>query len=244
MVLVAVIVVAWVIYLGFRLFRRRMGDGVTSISHFHRQLRVLEHSSPPPIVAPAYRLRAVGGCSEPSVLGTEDGHPPVLTAVGADQLPRPALAFLAGSSLEDSDRVPPETEPSLEPQPGHQGWAHPPAPAPLPEVPVDPYTRELARRRRRDTLGILIAALTVTFVLGFVPGARPAWIVTVVTAVALGAYVLLLVHYRRLAAERSRKLRYLYLEQSPGSGPLRGPSMGTPIGGRYAHPAYQAAVAR
>ncbi len=57
MALVVIIVVAWVVILipGF-LRRRSASDATDSISHFHQQLRILEHSAPKPIVAPAYRL--------------------------------------------------------------------------------------------------------------------------------------------------------------------------------------------
>jgi hypothetical protein len=63
MVLVIIILVAWAVILGPNLWKRRSRTvgGISSISHFHRQLRVLEHSSPEPLVAPAYRLRTVDG---------------------------------------------------------------------------------------------------------------------------------------------------------------------------------------
>ena len=97
MILVVVIVVAWLAILGPQLMKRRSrAAGVTSVSHFRRSLRVLEHSAPDPIVKPAFRLRAVGGPgqSQPGSPYPEVSAMPVLTVVGADQLPRPALAFL------------------------------------------------------------------------------------------------------------------------------------------------------
>ena len=46
-------------------------------------------------MAPAYRLRAVDGSGAPTTIHyPDDGRPPVLTVVGAKELPRPALAFL------------------------------------------------------------------------------------------------------------------------------------------------------
>src|ERR1700677_1255936 len=84
-ILVVIMVVAWIIILGPSLLRRRArGGGVNSTSHFHRQLRVLEHSAPEPIVAPAYRLRAVAGSAgvgDGSAAGGPDVAP-VLTVVG------------------------------------------------------------------------------------------------------------------------------------------------------------------
>mgnify|MGYP003330623527 CR=1 FL=1 len=96
MVVVVMILVAWVVILGPSMIRRRARAGSQqSIVHFHHQLRILEHSAPEPIVAPAYRLRAVDGTDAPhgiSYPGT--GQRPVLTVVGAKDLPRPALALL------------------------------------------------------------------------------------------------------------------------------------------------------
>ena len=62
MILVVFLAAAWAVILGPVLLRRRSERGrgsVNSISHFHRQLRILEHAAPEPIVVPAYRLRAV-----------------------------------------------------------------------------------------------------------------------------------------------------------------------------------------
>jgi hypothetical protein len=102
MILVVVLGVMWLAVLGPGYLRRRREksrDGVTSVSVFHRQLRVLERSGPAPL-PPAYRLRAL-----PARTGSEEGgagaegvvepmERPVLTVVGADRLPRPRLAFL------------------------------------------------------------------------------------------------------------------------------------------------------
>ena len=61
-VLVIIIVAAWAVILGPSLLKRRAhSGGDQSITHFHHQLRVLEQRAPEPIVAPAYRLRAVDG---------------------------------------------------------------------------------------------------------------------------------------------------------------------------------------
>jgi hypothetical protein len=57
----------------------------------------------------------------------------------------------------------------------------------------------------------------------------------------LAAYVGILVHLRRLASERERKLRYLdpMVERPTRTGDQR-----TYMSGRYAHPSNQQAVAR
>ena len=99
MVVAIIILLAWVVILGPSLIKRRsrLSDGVHSISHFHEQLKVLEHSAPEPIVAPAYRLHTVDAAGAPAIHYPGAGTPPVLTVVGAKQLPRPALAFLGDS---------------------------------------------------------------------------------------------------------------------------------------------------
>jgi hypothetical protein len=107
MVVVVVILVAWVVILGPSVLRRRARAGShQSIVHFHHQLRILEHSAPEPIVAPAYRLRSVGGAEAPHGISYPgSGERPVLTVVGAKDLPRPALAFLGEPAPVDGDGV-------------------------------------------------------------------------------------------------------------------------------------------
>ena len=106
--------------------------------------------------------------------------------------------------------------------------------------------RYLVRKRRRDTLGAMVAVVVGTLLIGFVPGASPAWIVTAVSGVVLVAYVALLVHLRTLAVERERKLRYLHppavvgpLDRS-GDHHRDGTGASPTAGGRYTHPSYQA----
>ncbi|MGH9080265.1 MAG: hypothetical protein ACRDYE_09385, partial [Acidimicrobiales bacterium] len=225
-ILVIIIAVAWIAILAPNMMKRRtrLGDGISSISHFHQQLRVLEHSAPEPIVAPAYRLRTVDG----DATGTarpdhaDEVAAPVLTVVGADQLPRPALAFLG----RDGD----------EPAP-------PASPPPAPALRVDGSARHVVRRRRRDTLSVLSAVFVTTLLIGFLPGARPAWVVGALTGAALVAYVALLVRLRRLADERGRKLHYLR-DEGLASMVGRGMGGGTVLAGRLAHPSHQVWAAR
>jgi hypothetical protein len=247
-ILVIIMVVAWIIILGPSLLRRRArgGDGVSSISHFHRQLRVLEHSAPEPIVAPAYRLRAVPGSAGAATRSAADGPEaaPVLTVVGAHDLPRPALAFLG----EDPASAAPST-PTGSGYPGSPRTGAPARPgswstgagARRPEASLN---RRQACRRRRDTLAVLSLTLILSALIGLVPGARLVWAVTAVAGVALVGYVALLIHLRRMAEEREQKLAYLR-PAAPGADRSPGPTEpGVPVGGRYAHPAYRAAAAR
>jgi hypothetical protein len=227
-ILVIIIAIAWIAILAPNMMRRRTrpGNGISSISHFHRQLAVLEHSAPDPIVAPAYRLRAVEGSGSSYPDGSDPAAAPVLTVVGADRLPRPALAFLGRD--------------------GRDGCEPPAAPVATPVVPpwrTSSPARHLARRRRRDTLGVLTVLFVSTLLLGSLLGADAVWVVSATSGVALAAYVALLVRLRRVADERSRKLHYL---QAQGVGPSAGRSVAAPPAwtGRFAHPSNQAFAAR
>jgi len=247
-ILVIIMVVAWMIILGPSLLRRRArgGDGVSSISHFHRQLRVLEHSAPEPIVAPAYRLRAVAGSAGAAAGSAPDGldAAPVLTVVGAHDLPRPALAFLgedpgpATPSMPAGPAYPGAPRAGAPPRPGSWSMG---AGSRRPEASL---SRRRACRRRRDTLGVLSLTVILSALIGLVPGARLVWAVTAVAGVTLVGYVALLVHLRRMAEERDHKLAYL---RPAASGADLSPGLTEPpvhVGGRYAHPAYRAAAAR
>jgi hypothetical protein len=240
-VLVIIVVAAWIAILAPNLAKRRdkaLG-GTASITHFHRQLRVLESSAPQPIVAPAFRLRDADG-SVPA----DPSHPgacaaPVLQVVGADQLPRPALAFLGDdptpAPASATGPVPPRyAQPVPEPVPADAALLRAP----------DPYARHLARRRRRDTLGVLAMVFVVTLMIGFVPGAGVAWTVSALSGVALVAYVALLVHLRRRAEERERKLHYLQPAPARAAEPVGAVGVPVYMSGRYAHPSNQAASAR
>ncbi len=228
-ILVIIIAVAWIAILAPNMMKRRtrLGDGISSISHFHHQLQVLEHSAPEPIVAPAYRLRAVGAgpidAARPAGSGSEEAAAPVLTVVGADRLPRPALAFLGRD--------------------GDEPVAGPPPPLLVRPPRAGPPTRHLVRRRRRDTLGVLIAVFVTTLMLGFLPGATAAWMACALSGVALAAYVALLVRLRRLAEERNRKLHYL---EDQGRAPAAGRPLdeGPAWSGRFAHSSRQVLAAR
>jgi hypothetical protein len=74
---------------------------------------------------------------------------------------------------------------------------------------ADPYFRPEACRRRRNILMVLVGVLFGTGLFGAVPAMRPLLYVTIAGAVALAAYVGLLVYLRTLALEREVKLRYL-----------------------------------
>ncbi len=203
-ILVVVIAVVWLVILAPGFLRRRSASGESdSISHFHQQLRVLEHSAPRPIVAPAYRLRG----ADDSLCADGDGssRAPVLSVVGARDLPRPALAFLA----EDPGVSVPEPAAPWAGAPDAQGERLAWSGAADPRRRTDGQTRRLTRQRRRDTLSVIVLALVLSLMIGFVPGASVAWVASGIFAAALCAYVTLLVHLRRVTEERERKLHYL-----------------------------------
>lgn len=267
MVLVIIILVAWAVILGPSLIKRRArSGGHQSITHFHQQLRILEHSAPEPIVAPAYRLRSVDASgSATGVTYPDSGVRPKLTVVGAKELPRPALAFL-GEPAPDPVVVPAVDAPRVlrgvagddtyddygeryapagRPRPSRDEWSGydgPPPVAPDGGSRGDTFARTQARRRRRDTLSVLAAVFVLTLLVGVVTGTSAVWALCALDGVALVAYVALLVHLRGMAFEREQKLHYL--DGRDGARPARTGGPPTYISGRYAHPSNQQAVAR
>jgi len=78
-----------------------------------------------------------------------------------------------------------------------------------PDVRHDPFFRPVACRRRRLVLTVLVGATVGTGLLAMMPALRPVLVLTAASAVALAAYLALVVHLRTLALEREVKLRYL-----------------------------------
>lgn len=245
MILLVVLVLAWLAILGPGLLKRWAGhgDGISSVSHFHHQLRVLEHSGTTPIVRPAYRLKGV----QPSMQGMhfpDVASVPVLTVVGADKLPRPALAWLADDREEggahsghpsrpaagsedgaQADRRRGQTFESVGSQDRRSPWADQPFSgrtsdhsATTVARPMTVEARRLARRRRRSILTLLVSVFALTLLIGCIPGASAAWIVTLIAGLASGAYVALLVYLRAMAEENERTLRYLSSATHPAHG--------------------------
>jgi len=242
-VLVIIILVAWAVILGPSLVKRRArGGGDQSITHFHHQLRILEHSAPEPIVAPAYRLRSVDGSGSASGITYPDsGVRPKLTVVGAKALPRPALAFL-GEPAPEPVAAPVADPPRPLDGAGRDDGYGAPATTLDGGARGESFARTRARRRRRDTLSVLAAVFVLTLLAGAVTGASAVLALCALDGVALVAYVALLVHLRRMAVEREHKLHYLDGRDSPRRARAGGPP--THVSGRYAHPSNQQAVAR
>ena len=245
-VLVIIIAAAWIVILGPKLLNRRsrtVGE-IGSISHFHHQLAVLEHSAPQPIVAPAYRLRAVGSDGDPDRGGTypEVAGVPGLSVVGAKELPRPALAFLGEApELREATARPSAHVTTYSGPDDHSATLDPFV---SPGRVYDSLTRQQIRRRRRDALGVITMVFLGTMMIGFVPGVGVVWVLTALSGMVMVAYVALLVNLRRRAEERERKLHYLRPDGS-GAGDGAGSYRVAPYSsGRYAHPSNGAVAAR
>ena len=223
------IVVLWAVFLGPGLVRRlvekRSGD---SIGSFHRQLGVLRRTGPKS-VAPVNKL---GTADAPDALPIGATGLPVVSS-------RPNLVILRSDSSAVSQRGQgsfagpsragdPRSEvfPAGSPGSGsandeddswsgdHRGsWEAPSGRADRPEPSdtrhTDPYFRPAACKRRRDILLFMVCLVLGTGLLGVIPAARPALVVTALSALVLGAYIALLVHFRNVVVERESKLRYL-----------------------------------
>ncbi|HWF23446.1 MAG TPA: hypothetical protein VG226_14935 [Acidimicrobiales bacterium] len=145
-----------------------------------------------------------------TVNGAPLSTPPVLTVVGCDQLPKPALAYL-GEPGPSRSETPIESD------------RRPVGPAAQdPNRVSDAFSRQLARKRRKDTLMVLVLTFACSLFLGMIPAAHLLWVVSAISAVAIVAYVAVLVHLRSEAEERERKLHYLRPEPEYGAGEAAG----------------------
>ena len=208
------LVVVWLVVLGPSVLRRvrdRRETEVESVGTFHRELRILEHASPP-LVPPAYRLRGSAG-SGPSAPALR--AKPVLQLVNGEPLPPPALAFLGkdpGSrpAGTEGDRLAgPDQRVEGHGLPGHGPESTRSLPAEHRQQPRREHeVRRLVRQRRRDTLIILLVVTVLSMIAGAL-GVGGAWILALVAGLSAVAYVWMLVNLRARADERERKLRYL-----------------------------------
>jgi hypothetical protein len=76
-------------------------------------------------------------------------------------------------------------------------------------------TRQHTLRRRREILKALLTGITLTFLLGAVPGLRMAWGFSAVLAGVTASYLAALVHLRGTALERSTKVAFLDRHRQP-----------------------------
>jgi hypothetical protein len=195
---VLILVVLWIVVLAPLYFRRWTDRGpVGSIDTFHRSLHLLGRG--PKLVAPAYRLET----AEPQHLTT--GLPVISSSPRRPNLVllKPVDQAVIGEDIVDDGagghymRVMPTPSPSPAPaeRPATVGVA-----GPTPEE----YRRQLGRRRRRDTVAVLMVLTVLTGLIGLAPGFHALWVVTVLGLVALGAYAGLCVYAQSLQAAGSR----------------------------------------
>jgi hypothetical protein len=89
------------------------------------------------------------------------------------------------------------------------------APVAPSQQPVAWTRRQHTLRRRREVLKTLLTAITLTFLLGAVPGLRVAWGFSAAFAGLTVTYLLALVHLRTIALERSNKVAFLEPHRQP-----------------------------
>ena len=201
---VVILVVLWIVVLAPLYWKGRTARGsTTSIESFHRQLHLLERTGPK-LVTPAYRLETAAPAVSPAApVSTGSGLPLVSSSPR-----RPNLVLLRpvddraaeGDDIVDDGagghyrRVLPE--PVFEPEPDPvPEMAGPARPGP------DPYRRQMARRRRRDTLTVLVSVTVGSALLGVFHGLHAIWIVTALSALALLAYFALVAYAQNLVVQ-------------------------------------------
>jgi hypothetical protein len=69
--------------------------------------------------------------------------------------------------------------------------------------------RRQAQKRRRDLFFALLAGVVGSFLLAIIPGLSVMWSIQVLFDLTFGAYVMLLIRMRNLAAEREIKLTFM-----------------------------------
>ena len=168
-ILLVFVVLLWVAVLApsaWRRFSERQGVG--SIDHFHRQLRLLEHAGPK-TVAPAYRLHTAmpgaGPTDMSADLGIDSSRPKLVLLRPTDDA---AAADVDGDDGSHYERV---------------GVLDRPEPVCLPEVGAEPgsFRREQARRRCTTLLRCLGGVAVSTALIGLFPGMHLAWVFTGLT---------------------------------------------------------------
>lgn len=213
-----ILALVWIVILAPGYMKKRAERRSTgSIESFHHQLHLLERTGPK-LVEPAYRLETARARQGPAPGAS--GYPVVSSAPGranlvllkpVDENQGAAVADVVddrqGTHYQRVAVLEPEVETDPEP---------PRRPGP------DPYRRQLARRRRRDTLAVLAGTFFLTAVLGSVRALRPLWVVTLLSGLALMAYIALIVYAQSLEADRRQS--YQGVAFGYGSAPSPGGS--------------------
>jgi len=168
-VVIVFLVLVWAAVLGPLLWRKwgERYDG-HSVDAFHRQLRVLRRAAPH-FVDPAFTLREEVNASR-AASGNRASYPSERRIPGA----RVPMAFPRPGSASPAIAL------------GDRGSLAFPR-----EVRRARAQARMARRRRK-VLAWMIGVLAGTLVLGAIPSLHALWVITLLSALALGAYVYLL----------------------------------------------------
>jgi hypothetical protein len=198
MALLILIALLWVIVLAPGFIKRRSErQSVGSIDHFHHQLHLLERTGPK-IVPAAYRLQT----AEPATAMTvgASGYPAISSSPR-----RPNLVLL--KPVTEAEVTEGDEEIVDDATGGHYLRVGPPELAMDAQSGegasrirlADPerYRRQQARRRRRDIVALMLGTTVVTGLLGIAPSLHVLWAITVLGALALGAYIGLAVYALR-----------------------------------------------
>ncbi len=213
----------WIAVLAPGVIRKRAERrSATSIDSFHRELHLLERTGPK-ITPPAHRLQSVpvpgeSGSGLPAITSRPDRPKLVLVSRGgaAGEVAETATAGYGWEGTGSGDgTVSFETTPFVpdgfdgarsnrSTASGRSGMTS--------RRPSDAYQRRQAAKRRRDIFLALVGTIVVTGFLGLVHSLRLLWVVTVLSVLALAAYVALISYARRLQierqeADRTRRLR-------------------------------------
>lgn len=175
---VLVLVIVWAAVLTPRVVRHfREAGSRSSIDSFHQQLHLLERAGPK-LVAPAYRLETEGRAT--AGVGAAPGGA-VPFRIAGDQAG--AALFLVGGT----DGGPVGAAP---------GWT---ASVRNRRRVAD---RRRSRKRRRDSLLVLLGVAALTGILGAMHALHLLWAITAVSVLAIGAYVALVAYAQLLTADR------------------------------------------
>jgi hypothetical protein len=199
-VVLLILAALWIVvllpgYLKKRQERRSTG----SIESFHERLHLLERTGPK-LVEPAYRLET----ANPQATPASSGLPTVSSNPGRAKLV--LLQPVSGDAFDAEDDVVDDREGTHYRRVAPLEFDTPPLP-PLPGPErrgPDPYRRQLAAKRRRDTLAVLVGIFLVTAAAGSLHPLHPLWVLTAISGLALVAYVGLLVYAQSLNAEQRR----------------------------------------